>query len=128
MVVDFFYVKLAIYVDKMVIETVSGYFCENIFGEIYISISGLWVKHIAIHNVSGPHLINWGLEKNKGLTCPEQEGIHQPMTLGLYLQHCLFTSRLPSDSHWNFFLGVYPATLLIRFQTHWTIMISWANS
>lgn len=41
--------------------------------EINISISGLWLKQTALHDMARPHLVGWRIEENKRLTYPKQE-------------------------------------------------------
>ena len=43
--------------DQIFCETLSWIFLSVFDGESYTSVCGLWVKQIALHNVSGPHPI-----------------------------------------------------------------------
>ena len=83
-------------VPRQVTTHYSGCVHEGVLEEIYISIGGLWVKQIALHNVGGPHPISGRPEWNKRLTSLQSKRGFCQQNFGLVMHHWLSLTLQPA--------------------------------
>lgn len=84
------------------VKQYSRCFCESVLDEIYMSVSGLWQKQIAlIIRVYLTQSAEGRTELNKMLISPKQEKILQQTAFRFYLRHQLFLVQQQIAPHSN---------------------------
>lgn len=87
---------------------------ECFLDEIYIQLSELKVKQIALHHISGPYWINWWPEQNKCWPPSNKKEFFSWLpsdSICNWSQTYWFHSILPLNMNWNSFLSCQPPSL-----------------